>query len=245
MKKSIILSLSATAVLGLSMTSCNCGAPAAKLSNDLDSVAYAFGVLQGSNLAAVADSNTLVPENQVSLDEFLAGFMTAVRRDSSNLKMTAEEADAFLREYFNAVQQKMQAKKDAEMKEQKAKGAEFLAENAKQEGVEVLESGLQIKHIKKGTGKTPAKGDQVLVNYTGKLIDGTVFDSNDSVKFNTNQVVKGFSEGLMNMQEGGTAVFTFPSDLGYGDRGAGKDIPGGATLQFQVDLLEIIPAAKK
>lgn len=245
MKKNIILSMSAAAVLGLTMASCNSGVPAAKLSNDLDSVAYAFGVLQGTNLAAVADSNTLVPENQVKLDEFLAGFMTAVRRDSSNLKMTAEEADAFLREYFNTIQQKMQAKKEAETNEQKAKGAAFLAENAQKEGVTTLESGLQIQHLKEGTGKTPAKGDQVLVNYTGTLIDGTVFDSNDSVKFNTNQVVKGFSEGLMNMKEGGSAVFTFPSDLGYGDRGAGKNIPGGATLQFQVELLEVIPAAKK
>ncbi len=244
MKKSIILSISAAAILGMTMASCN-GVPSAKLSNDLDSVAYAFGVLQGTQFAAVADSNTLIPENQVKLDEFLAGFWTAVHRDSSNLKISAEDADKYLREYFNQVQKKMQAKKDAELKVNKDKGAEFLAANAQKESVETLESGLQIEHLQKGTGKTPAKGDQVIVNYTGKLIDGTVFDANDSVTFSTNQVVKGFSEGLQNMQEGGKAVFTFPSDLGYGDRGAGKDIPGGSTLQFEVELLQVIPAAKK
>ena len=244
MKKNLILSMAAVATMAMTMVSCNNGTPSARLSNDLDTVAYAFGVLQGSQFAAVADSNTLVPDNQVDLNEFLAGFLAAVKRDDDKLKMTAEEADEYLRGYFQALQEKMQKEAEAKTAEQKALGAEFMAANASKDGVKVLESGLQIETVVEGNGKQPKAGDEVLVNYKGTLIDGFVFDQNDSTSFNTNHVVPGFKEGLLNMKEGGKAIFTFPSDLGYGDRGAGQNIPGGATLQFEVELLKVTPASK-
>lgn len=244
MKKNFILSMAVMAGLALSATSCNC-TPSAHLSNDIDSVAYAFGVFQGNQLAAVADSNTLIPDEQVDFDEFLAGFLTAVRRDSSNLKMTPQEAQQYLDKYFRAIQQKMQEEALAKAKEEKAKGAEFMAKNATVEGVVTTESGLQIQTITEGKGKQPKAGDKVMVNYVGKLIDGTVFDENDSIEFNTNGVVMGFKEGLLSMKEGGKAIITMPSDLGYGDRGAGADIPGGATLQFEVELLKVTPSNPK
>ena len=80
----------------------------------------------------------------------------------------------------------------------------------------------------------------MLVNYVGTLIDGTQFDANDSIEFNLNGVVKGFSEGISNMKVGGSAIITMPSDLAYGDRAMGQNIPAGSTLQFKVDLLDIV-----
>ena len=79
-----------------------------------------------------------------------------------------------------------------------------------------------------------------MVNYKGMLIDGTVFDQNDSIEFPLSGVVKGFSEGITNMKEGGKAILTFPSELGYGDYGYGPKIEGGATLQFEIELIKIV-----
>lgn len=243
--KKFFFSVMAVCALACGLSSCNGGAPKASLSNDLDSVAYAFGVLQGSQFAAVADSNTLVPDNQIDLNEFLAGFLTAVKRDSSALKMTQEEADEFLRNYFQQVRENMQKKQQEECNARKSEGADFMAKNGQKEGVQTLESGLQIEHLTVGTGAQPKDGDKVMVNYKGCLVDGTQFDANDSTEFSVNGVVKGFKEGLLNMKEGGKAIFTMPSDLGYGDRGAGQNIPGGAALQFEVELLKVTPAPKK
>lgn len=242
--KNFILSVAAMAVMVCGMVSCG-STPSAKMSNGVDSVAYAFGILQGSQFAAVQDSNTLIPDEQIKLDEFLAGFLQAIKRDSSAMKMTAEEADSYLREYFQQVREKQEAKRQAEVNAEKTKGAEYMAENAKKEGVVTTESGLQIETLVAGTGAQAQDGDKVLVNYKGSLIDGTQFDANDSTEFNVNGVVKGFKEGILAMKEGGKVIVTMPSDLGYGDRGAGQNIPGGATLVFEIELLKVTPAAKK
>lgn len=244
MKKNFILSMVAAGVMACGLVSCNGGVPKANLKSDLDSVAYAFGVIQGAQFAAVADSNTLVPDAQVDLNTFLAGFLTAVKRDSSSLKINAEDADAYLREYFQKIRQQQEEKRLEEVRENKAKGADFMATNATAEGVQTLESGLQIQTVVAGKGAQPQDGDKVLVNYKGTLIDGTQFDANDSTEFNVNGVVKGFKEGLLNMKEGGKAILTMPSDLAYGDRGAGQNIPGGAALVFEVELLKVTKAKK-
>jgi len=138
------------------------------------------------------------------------------------------------------MQQRMQQKQEQELADNKAKGADFMAQNAQKDGVVVTESGLQIQMLTEGTGAQPKEADKVLVNYKGTLIDGTQFDANDSIEFPVNGVVAGFREGLMAMKEGGKAIITMPSDLAYGDRGAGQNIPGGSTLQFEVDLLKIV-----
>ncbi len=230
------------ATLGIS--SCNNGVPSANLSSDLDTLGYAYGVQFGNQFSNFQDSGVVVPEVTMDLDNFIAGFVTAIRRDSANLKLTPEEANEFLRSFNDKLRQQMEEKHQQEVAENQAKGADFMAENAKKEGVQTLESGLQIETVVEGKGKQPQAGDKVKVNYKGSLIDGTVFDQNDSIDFNTNGVVKGFKEGLLNMKEGGKAILTMPSNLAYGDRGAGANIPGGATLQFEVELLEVIPAKK-
>ena len=243
MKKFFLSAVIATAAL-VGVTSCGNSIPSVSLKSDLDSLGYAYGVMFGTQYSNFQDSGVVVPEVTMDLNTFLDGFVTAIRRDSTKLKLSAQEAQTFLQQFNQELSRKMQEKRDAEIAATKAKGADFMAENAKKEGVVTLESGLQLQTVVAGTGKQPNEGDQVLVNYKGQLIDGTIFDQNDSTSFGVNQVVKGFKEGLMNMKEGGTAIMTMPSDLAYGDRGAGQNIPGGATLQFEVTLLQVIPAKK-
>ena len=119
----------------------------------------------------------------------------------------------------------------------------YLAENAKREGVMVKESGLQIEMLAEGYGRFPSIEDSVVVHYQGWMIDGTLFDS--SIKrgkpamFRLTGVVQGFREGLMNIRMGGKARLFLPSDLGYGTRGSGNDIPPNTVLIFEVELLDV------
>jgi FKBP-type peptidyl-prolyl cis-trans isomerase FklB len=123
------------------------------------------------------------------------------------------------------------------------KANEFLAANKKKPGVVALPSGLQYKMIKPGKGKKPAATDTVTVHYEGKLINGTVFDSSlkrgQPATFPLNRVIKGWTEGLQQVQEGGTIELYIPPDLGYGERGAGPVIGPNELLIFSVELLSI------
>lgn len=242
MKKKFILSTAVVAALA--MTSCNC-IPSAKLSSEIDSVAYALGVLNGEGFAGVAEESAVFSEVTLDLDNVLAGFLTAVRKDSANLKITSSEAQVLLQSFQQKVQREQMEKQQARVAEEKAKGADFMAKNSTVDGVETTESGLQIQTLVVGTGKMPKEGDDVKINYKGALIDGTVFDEGQDVKFSTRKgaLIEGFTEGLLSMKEGSKVILTIPSDLAYKDRGAGANIPGGATLQFEVELLEVI--AKK
>lgn len=127
----------------------------------------------------------------------------------------------------------------------KEEGKKYLDKFAKKKGVEVTDSGLAYKVTKEGEGNKPAATDTVKVHYEGRLIDGTVFDSSkergEPVEFPLNQVIPGWSEGLQYVKEGGSIELVIPSNLAYGDRSQTK-IPGGSTLIFEVDLLEIVKA---
>ncbi len=122
-------------------------------------------------------------------------------------------------------------------------GADFLAKNALDQGVQTTASGLQYKVLKVGDGSThPTAADRVTVHYHGTLIDGTVFDSSvargEPIAFGLNQVIKGWTEGVQLMVKGEKTRFYIPSELAYGNRSAGK-IPSGSTLIFDVELLGI------
>ena len=123
------------------------------------------------------------------------------------------------------------------------KGEQYLAANAKKEGVKVTPSGLQYKVITEGTGKSPKATDTVLVHYRGTLLDGTEFDSsykrNEPISFPLNQVIPGWTEGVQLMKEGSKYQFTIPSKLAYGPRGAGGLIGPNETLIFDVELLKV------
>jgi FKBP-type peptidyl-prolyl cis-trans isomerase FklB len=125
----------------------------------------------------------------------------------------------------------------------KKEGDQFLAQNKKKEGVNALASGLQYKIIKPGTGKKPQPTDTVTVQYRGTLIDGTEFDSSyrrgQPATFEVNKVIRGWTEALQLMQEGSKWQLFIPSDLAYGERGAGQQIGPNAALIFEVELLSI------
>ena len=237
--KKFILGMVAVIAMACSFVSCN-NVPKATFNDEIDSLSYCYGVLFGDQYSNFQDSNVVVPDEIMNPDNFLAAFFTAFKRDSSNLKINIEDARNFLNSFQQSMQTRMQQKRDQELAENKTKGAEFMAKNAQKDGIIVTESGLQIEMLTEGTGAKPTEADKVLVNYKGSLIDGTTFDANDSIEFNLGGVVPGFREGIMNMKEGGKAIITMPSDLAYGDRGAGQNIPGGSTLQFEVDLLKVV-----
>ncbi len=150
--------------------------------------------------------------------------------------------------------EKMRAKKQAEYMERmeerrkqgeanKEKGRQFLEENKAKEGIVTLESGLQYKILNKGTGASPKPTDTVKCQYRGTTIDGKEFDSSyergKPATFAVNRVIKGWTEGLQLMKEGGKWQFFIPSELAYGERGAGKNIGPNEVLVFEVELLEI------
>lgn len=142
---------------------------------------------------------------------------------------------------------KMQAQQKAKMEEMKAKnkaaGDTFLAENKKKEGVTVTESGLQYEVITKGEGEVAKATDTVKVEYVGKLIDGTEFDSTakhgEPAKFQVGQVIKGWSEALQLMNVGSKLHLVIPSDLAYGENGAAPRIEPNSVLVFDVELISI------
>ena len=149
-----------------------------------------------------------------------------------------------MNQFQTQLREKQQEEQAAVAAEKKEAEQAYLAENAKKEGVQTTESGLQYKVIEEGSGESPAETDQVQVNYEGKLLDGTVFDSSyerqKPATFGVNQVISGWTEGLQLMKEGAKYEFYIPADLAYGQRGSGPKIGPGETLIFTVELLDVI-----
>lgn len=164
--------------------------------------------------------------------------LTAGVTDALAGKTALTEAE--MRDVMMAFQREMETKMLA--KELK-KGEEFLAANAKKEGVKTTPSGLQYKVLKSGSGKTPKATDTVKTHYHGTLIDGTVFDSSvergEPVSFPVNGVIPGWTEALQMMKEGDKWQLTVPSKLAYGERGAGDKIAPNSVLVFEVELIAI------
>jgi len=146
------------------------------------------------------------------------------------------------------VQEMAKARQTRLAEQEKKRSAEYLAKAATENGAKKTDSGLIFKDLKTGDGPMPKATDKVKVHYTGTLTDGTVFDSSvqrgEPAEFPLNGVIKCWTEGVQMMKKGGKARLVCPSDIAYGDRGAPPKIPGGATLVFEVELLDITtPAA--
>ena len=128
-------------------------------------------------------------------------------------------------------------------KELRAAGDDFLAKNKDKDNIKITESGLQYKVVVEGDGDEPKASDKVTVHYTGKLIDGTVFDSSISrgepTQFGVNQVIPGWVEGLQLMKPGAKYEFYIPQDLAYGAQGSQGTIPPYSALIFEVELIKI------
>ena len=142
-------------------------------------------------------------------------------------------------------QEEFELRNNPAARENIEKGKKFMREISNNKSVYSTPSGLKYRRIKEGNGKHPKATDRVKVHYTGTLIDGTKFDSSvdrgEPITFPLNQVIPGWTEGLQIMDEGSKYILYIPYNLGYGVRGAGQDIPGGSTLIFEVELLEINP----
>ncbi len=182
------------------------------------------------------------------VEAFRAGF--AQQLTYGKIKIEEPLVDAILNGKFEEVRHKRDAERQALAEANKAKGEAFLAENAKKDGVVSLESGLQYKVITKGSGAVPTSDARVKVHYTGRLIDGTVFDSSvergEPFTCSTRGgVIKGWLEALQLMPVGSKWEIYIPADLAYGERGGGDKIGPNETLIFEIELLEIVDSAKK
>lgn len=204
-----------------------------KLETEADSAGYAIGILVGTN-------NKQQVENapggaDINLDAMVAAFSAASKGEEG--AMTTEEADQIIRRFFEAAGEK-------EGQSNLEAGNAFLEENKSREGVNTTASGMQYEVITEGTGPKPSAEDRVRVHYHGTLIDGTVFDSSvdrgEPAVFGVGQVIPGWTEALQLMPVGSKWKIYLPSDLAYGERGAGADIGPNTTLIFEVELLEIV-----
>ncbi len=199
----------------------------------IDSVAYVIGQNIGASL--------LRDDLKLDMNLFKAGVEDALYKGTSVIPL--EEMQKLMGEFQQEMQEKALKKQNEEIDKNKKEGAEFLANNKTKPGVKTTESGLQYKVITEGKGKSPKATDVVKVHYRGKLLDGKEFDSsysrNEPAEFPLNQVIKGWTEGVQLMKEGGKIMLWLPSDLGYGDEGTGGLIGPGATLEFEVELLEV------
>lgn len=187
-------------------------------------------------------SNRQVNDSVDLLDRalFVEGFRSAIQGNSRISQDSAQAVANKQLQYYHSV--KMEAKYGANRKE----GEDFLAANAKKDSVQVTPSGLQYKVLTAGNGPVPTAMQKVKVNYEGRLIDGTVFDSSYKRKqpatFACNQVIKGWTEALTMMPVGSKWELYIPQELAYGDRESGK-IPPFSMLIFTVELLEIVETA--
>lgn len=194
----------------------------------LEKFSYALGLSIASNLIQ-SGVKTIDPAN----------FITAIQDafTGQEPKLNVEEANKILQE-FMADQQSGDAAKNLE------EGVKFLAENLKNEGVKETASGLQYKVLVDGDGEKPSATDEVRCHYHGTLIDGSVFDSSvqrgEPAVFPVNGVIQGWVEALQMMGVGSKWRLYVPSDLAYGERGAGGAIGPNSTLIFDVELLEIV-----
>ena len=197
-----------------------------ELNDTLKRVSYGLGTLVAANLKSQGGD---------SLD---VAAMTAGLKDV----MTGKESRIPEMEVMVLVQIYMQAAMEKKALRMKAESIKFLEENKKVEGVQTTKSGLQYKVISSGKGKSPVATDKVTVHYTGKFVDGKVFDSSvgrDPATFEVGGVIPGWTEALQLMHEGDKWMIYLPYDIAYGERGSGNDIPPYATLIFEVELIKV------
>ena len=200
----------------------------------MDKLSYALGLGIGHQLLQMNAEGLNIDDFAQAIKDVMTG---------GELKMKDAEAQQIVQQFFaeqEAIQQAANAEKG---KAAKTEGEQFLAGNAKKEGVKTTASGLQYQVLRDGNGKQPKATDQVECHYEGTLIDGTKFDSSydrgQTATFPLNQVIAGWTEGLQLMHEGAKYRFFIPYQLAYGERGAGASIPPYAALIFDVELVAV------
>ena len=193
----------------------------------MDKLSYAWGLAMGSQLKAMG-------VKEIDAESFKDAVKVAF--DGGKPEMEPEEAQKIINDYLMDLEKKATAAAQTE-------NAKVLAEHASLEGVKTTASGLQYRVIKEGEGLAPTAEDEVTVHYTGKLINGQVFDSSvnrgEPATFPLNRVIPGWTEGLQLMKEGAKYEFMIPSDLAYGPQGVHNAIPPHAVLIFDVELIKV------
>ena len=188
-------------------------------------MSYAYGI-------SIGESFRMQELGNLDVGAFMQAMTLALKNETG--QMTNAEAQKFINDYMMEIaQKKAQVKKD--------EGAKFLKKNRERSEVKTTESGLQYEVMKEGKGAKPTATSKVTVHYHGTKLDGSVFDSSvergKPATFGLNQVIKGWTEGLQLMPLGSKYKFYIPSDLAYGDRGAGQSIAPGEVLMFEVELI--------
>lgn len=203
------------------------------LMTEMDKVSYAIGTQLGQNFKKQGVDIKIGPLLR-GLSDAMAGKQLALNEEQ-------------IKQVMQSFSQRMMAQRKEREKLEAAKniaaGRAFLEANRKKEGVKVLPSGMQYKILKEGTGKSPSAEDTVKIHYLGTLIDGTEFDSSyksgKPAEYPVKKFIRGWTEALQLMKEGGKWQLFIPPDLAYGERG-NRGIPGNSTLIFEVELLEIL-----
>ncbi len=207
-------------------------------SNDTTLSVYAEGLKLGASIKNDVDKG-LLKDSSLTLDMKVlkAALLGALAKNE--MQITVEEANALLQK---TVEKKQKEAMEKQFGNNKVQGEKYLSENKSKEGVITLESGLQYKVIKNGSGAKPNATDKVKVHYEGKLIDGNVFDSSiqrgEPAEFMVNQVIKGWTEALQLMPVGSKWQIYIPQELAYGERDM-QTIPPFSTLIFDVELIAI------
>ncbi|HHX34249.1 MAG TPA: FKBP-type peptidyl-prolyl cis-trans isomerase [Gammaproteobacteria bacterium] len=227
------------AVLTLVLAGCdNKAAVSSDLKTPAQKASYGIGLSMGKNLS------------QEGMDD-LDSQAVALGIEDALAKKDQRLSDDELMEAFSFLQARAQERMSALNDEAAKAGVEFLAENAKRDGVKTTDSGLQYEVVTKAEGTQPKISDVVSVHYHGTLIDGSVFDSSidrgEPVEFPVGGVIPGWVEGLQLMNVGEKYKFYIPSELAYGAQSPTPTIPANSTLIFEVELLEVVgqPAANE
>jgi FKBP-type peptidyl-prolyl cis-trans isomerase FklB len=208
-------------------------ADAPELKGEKERISYSIGMDIGGNLKRGAV--------EVDPDMLAKGLKDSYT--GGNTLLTEDQARQAIEDFQNALMAKKAEEMQKLSEKNKADGEKFLAENAKKEGVKSLPSGLQYKEITPGKGKSPKTSDTVTTHYKGTLIDGTEFDSSykrgEPLSFPVSGVIAGWTEALQLMKEGAKWQLFIPSNLAYGERGAGGVIGPNTTLVFEVELISV------
>ena len=230
----------AAAIVAAFAISCNSNEPKVDVelpsAAEVDSVSYLVGVNFGSFIKGNGFADDLSELNMAEIKKGMQDFLKAEgspydEEFGQQFEIDPNKMGAILNGFLS----KKQAYKAAS---NLAKGKAFLASNAKKSNVDTTASGLQYTIVAEGAAEKVAPQDTVWVNYKGTLLDGTVFDENDSTKFIANRVIKGWTEGLGLLGEGGKATLYIPSDLAYGERG-NRNIEPNSVLVFDVEVLKV------
>lgn len=201
----------------------------------MDKVSYCLGL-------SVAHNMIQSGVKKIQIEDFVKGFSAAIKGEKPEIEI--DKAGDILNDFFANLEAENAAEKAEIGDAMKKDGENFLAENAKKEGVVTLKSGLQYKVLKEGKGKKAGPSSKVKCNYEGKFTNGQVFDSSykrgEPAVFGVNQVIKGWTEALQLMAEGSEWELYIPYNLAYGEAGAHGAIPPYAALVFKVELIEVL-----